>query len=300
VKRSCPLLIVVLVFLAPAELAAELPAEPPRPPSPLPPLHTLAPAGLDSLLAGLPARCPEFADRLRALAFARVGAPYALGTLGEESAADSDPVFRVDEADCTVLVLTTAALAHARSSAEARLWMGPLNYRRQGDTFPVRYENRLHFTEDRITASPLFADLTLAVGAPADRKTVHLVLNRSAAGQELLPLGWERAMTLDYIPAERLAAALPRVPAVAGIAFAREANIGRGFFVAHEGFLLDQRLLLHASKEVGRVATVDVLDYLFRPADPDPAKQGRARFDGVLIYGFVEGAPDLLLDGHAR
>lgn len=259
----------------------------------------LAPAALDSLLGGLPARYPGFADRLRALALARVGAPYALGTLGEENAKDPDPVFRVDEADCTVLVLTTAALAHARSGAEARAWMGPLNYRRRGDAFPISYENRLHFTEDRITASPLFSDLTAAVAAPAERRTVAVVLNRNAAGQELLPLGWERALTLDYVPAERLAAVLPRVPAVAGIAFVRESNIERGFFVAHEGFLLDRRLLLHASKDVGRVATVDVLDYLLRPADPDPAKRDRPRFDGVLIYGFVEGTPDLVAGGGA-
>jgi hypothetical protein len=288
--RFPTLLVLALLLLMPAEIPAD---------TPLPPLHTLEPAALDSLLAGLAARCPTFADRLRALALARVGAPYALGTLGEEKAPDPDPLFRVDEADCTVLVLTTAALAHARNTAEARAWMGPLNYRRRGDAFPVRYENRVHFTEDRITATPLFSDLTPAVATPAERKTVHLVLNRSAAGQELLPLGWERAMSLEYVPAARLGAVLSRVPAVAGIAFVREANVKRGLFVAHEGFLLDRRTLLHASQDVGRVATVDVLDYLLRPADPDPAKRGRPRFDGVLIYGFIEGAPDLVAGGAA-
>ena len=288
-KRARCVLFLVLMLM-PAELRAE---------SPLPPLHTLAPAALDSLLGGLAARDPEFADRLRALALARVGAPYALGTLGEENAEDPDPVFRVDEADCTVLVLTTAALAHARSAVEARAWMGPLNYRRQGDAFPARYDTRLHFTEDRITASPLFRDLTPVVAAPAERKTVRVVLNRDATGKELLPLGWERALDVEYIPAAALAAVLPRVPAVAGIAFVRESNVKRGFFVAHEGFLLDGRTLLHASQEVGRVATVDVLAYLSRSADPDPAKRGLPRFDGVLVYAFVEGTPDLVAGGTA-
>jgi hypothetical protein len=260
----------------------------------LPPLQTLAPAALDSLLDGLVASHPRFEDRLRALALARVGAPYALGTLGEEDAEDPDPVFRVDEADCTVLVLTTAALAHARSRDEARAWMGPLNYRRRGDAFPIEYRNRLHFTEDRVTASPLFADLTPAVATAAERKTVSMTLNRDASGRELLPLAWERAITLDYVPAARLAGVLERVPPVCGLAFVREENIDRGFFVAHEGLLLDRRNLLHASKENGKVAVVDVLDYILRPADPDPEKRGRPRFDGVLVYALVEGTPDLL------
>lgn len=281
----------LVLLLMPAEVLAD---------SALPPLHMLSPAALDSLLGGLPARFPQFEDRLCALARARMGAPYALGTLGEENAEDPDPVFRVDEADCTVLVLTTAALAHARNRAEALVWMGPLNYRRRGDVFPIEYRNRLHFTEDRVTASPLFADLTAAVALPAERKTVSVTLNRNATGEELLPLGWERAITLDYVPAAKLAPVLPRVPAVCGIAFVREATIPRGFFVAHEGFLLDRHVLLHASKENGKVATVDVLEYLLRTADLDPEKRGRPRFDGAILYGFVEGAPDLVSAGSGR
>ncbi len=256
--------------------------------SSLPPLHTLSPVELDSVLGRLRAAEPSFAARLRALALARLGAPYRLGTLGEESAADPDPVFRVDEADCTVLVLTTVAMAHARDAAAARHWMGPANYRQQGDTFPVEYENRLHFTADRLTGSPLFVDLTCQVAAPGERKSVHVILNRKADGEELLPLGWERELTLDYVPAAHLRAVLQRVPATCGIAFVREANVAKGLLVSHEGFLLDGRCLLHASSENGKVALVDILDYFFRPGDPDPALAGRARFDGVLIYDCVE------------
>ncbi len=257
----------------------------------LPPLHTLSPTELDSLLAGLGRRYPGFEERLRALAIARLGAPYALGTLGEENADDPDPVFRVDEADCTVLILTTVAMAHARSSDEARRWMGPANYRLRGDSYPVEYRNRLHFTADRLTSSPLFADMTKDVATAEERTSVRVVLNRTSAGGELLPLGWERALDLDYIPAAKLGAVLKRVPALCGIAFVREATVARGLLVAHEGFLLDGRCLLHASSEAGQVASVDVLDYLLRRDDPDPAQAGRPRFDGALIYAFVEGRP---------
>ena len=257
----------------------------------LPPLQTLDRAALDRLLAGLADRLPRYEDRLRALALARIGAPYALGTLGEANADDPDPVFRVDEADCTVLVLTTVAMAHARSAAEAERWMGPANYRRQGDAFPVAYRNRLHFTADRLHASPLFADITSEVAGAEERKRVHVVLNRQAGGKALLALGgWERALDLDYVPAALLAGVLPRVPGIAGIAFVRETNIARGFLVSHEGFLLDGRCLLHASAEAKRVAAVDVIDYLFRRGDPDPARAGKPRFDGALIYAFREGS----------
>jgi 2',3'-cyclic-nucleotide 2'-phosphodiesterase (5'-nucleotidase family) len=260
------------------------------PPALLPPLHTLDPAALDRLLADLPDRLPRFDDRLRALALARLGAPYALGTLGEANSDDPDPVFRADEADCTVLVLTTVALAHARSTEEAERWMGPANYRRQGDSYPVSYKNRLHFTSDRIKSSPLFADITAEVAEPGERKTAHVVLNRQESGKELLPLDWERELDQTYVPAKELRSVLDNAPALCGVAFVRLSSIPRGFLVAHEGFLLDGRCLLHASSEAGRVALVDFLDYVLKPRDSDGTSKGRPRFDGVIFYALREGA----------
>jgi hypothetical protein len=202
----------------------------------------------------------------------------------------------VDEADCTVLVLTTAALAHARSAAEAERWMGPANYRRQGDGFPATYANRLHFTADRLHASPLFADVTTAVARPGELDTVRVVLNRQAAGRALLALdGWERPLDLAYVPAAALPAVLERAPDLCGIAFVRRSNVARGFLVAHEGFLLDRRCLLHASADAKQVVAVGVLDYLLRTGDPDPSRAGEPRFDGALLYRFRDGGTDSAL-----
>ncbi len=251
----------------------------------LPPLANLEPPELDRLLAALADSVADFGARLRALTVARIGTPYALGTLGEESAGDPDPLFRVDEADCTVLVLTTTAMAHAQSVAEARRAMGPANYRPLAQTYPVTYANRWHFTSDRLHGSPAFRDQTRRWAGDAPLRRVRLTLNRTSSGAELLPINWQRSLELDYLPAALVAGVVSRWPALVGVAFVREAWRERGLLVAHEGILLDGHCLIHASSVAGQVVAVDFLDYLLGGDEPP-------RFDGVLIYSFeeVEGA----------
>jgi len=262
---------------SPAELRHGLPE--------LPPLHQLSPAALDSVLANLATTVPRFKDRMRALALARLGAPYVLGCLGERSAEDSAPVFRVDQVDCTVLVLTTAAMAQSKGLADAEQWMGPANYRRSASgECTVSYANRLHFTEDRLDASLFFANVTRALAAPSEMREVDLVLNRQASGKPLLPIGWERPMKVAYVPADQLPAVLARAPDLLGLAFVRESYRAKGLLVAHEGLLLDRKCLLHASTESKAAVLVDFADYFFRPHDPDPARAGQPRFDGAILY----------------
>jgi len=271
---------------------------------PLPPLRELKPAALDSLLLALHTSAPQFSARVRALALARLETPYVLGSLGEGSPEDQDPVFRVDQVDCTVLVLTTVAMAAATSTSECERWMGPANYRRQGDAYPVRYANRLHFTEDRLRSSPLFADLTRDLARSAELREVALTLNRKKNGEPLLPIDWQQAATLAYVPAAELAQVIARAPDLCGLAFVKESYRDKGLLVAHEGFLLDRHCLLHASSEAGRAVVVDVLDYLFRADDPDPARAGAPRFDGAIIYAVRDGAdawkPAAELEGESR
>jgi hypothetical protein len=94
---------------------------------------------------------------------------------------------------------------------------------------------------------------------------------------------------MEYIPTTNLEPVLERLPPVAGIAFVREAWSRRGLLVAHEGFLLDQRCLVHASSEAQRVVAVDVMDYLWRRTDPDSTRRGTARFDGAMLYAILDG-----------
>ena len=49
-----------------------------------------------------------------------------------------------------------------------------------------------------------------------------------------------------------------------------------GIVIAHEGYLIDQTNLIHASSEFGKTVNVNFLDYLFKDGEP--------RFDGVMFY----------------
>jgi len=244
------------------------------------PICRMSDAELDELLGDLARHVPLLEDRLRILAEGRLGTPYRRDCLGEGEGVDPDPVFRVDSTDCTVFILTQAAMAHARTVDEARRNMRPANYRRLGAERPVTYAARLHFTMDRLDASPYFGNITDAVAGDVELRRVTLVLNRRADGTTLLPISWDREVTVSYIPAEELNdAVLGRLPAVAGVALVRESQFDLGVIAAHEGMLLDGRDLVHASSDAGRVIKVPFLEYLF----PEP---GHPIFDGVVFYRF--------------
>jgi len=233
-------------------------------------------------LAGWNAEHSEIPARVRAILLARLGTPYVLGSLGEGPGAtpDSEPVFRLDEVDCTVLVLTTAALAHARSLSEAERNMAHANYREVAGARPITYETRLHFTEDRLDASPYFRNITAQVVPESLLASREITLNRKASGEKLLPIDWTRPMTLRYLPAARASAALlATLPPVTGVAFVKESFFKNGLAVAHEGVILDGTDLVHASSDAKQVVRVPFLDYLRRG-------DGSFRFDGLLFYEF--------------
>ncbi len=227
-----------------------------------------------------------FDTRLRYWLMARLGTPYGVGHLGEEQFPDEDPVFALDKADCTTLILTSTALAQSTSYPQARDRMEALNYRCDGLWCPVTYENRLHFTSDRINGgSASFKDITTAVKAPQEAfATVKLVLNRKADGVPLLNLHWERPMTLTYLQAGYVTAdLLKQLPPTVGVAFVKKAYFTNGLVVAHEAMLLDGKTMIHASSTHKKVVKEDFLAYL-RPRTKD------ARFDGVLFYKILPGS----------
>jgi hypothetical protein len=243
-----------------------------------PPLYRVQdPARIDSFLRQLHVRFPDFNQALSAVARARVGTPYVLGCLGEEKGKDKGPLFRLDVADCTVFVLTSTALARSSSLREAREWMKKLNYYAvAAGEDPVRYENRIHFTEDRLQTSPYFKDITAAV-APASVRKVELTLNLTASGKRLIDIPWQKRVTLSYVPAAQVdAAILSRLPSPCGVAFVRQKNLAKGLLVGHEGLVLDRHLLVDASSVKKQVEATDFRTYL--QGDPHPY------FDGVIFY----------------
>ena len=51
-----------------------------------------------------------------------------------------------------------------------------------------------------------------------------------------------------------------------------------GLVVAHEGMVIDQKNIIHASSEYGKTVNVDFMKYYFREKGP--------LFDGVLFFSF--------------
>ncbi len=234
-------------------------------------LHELNSAEINSILKKLRKRFPDKDRRLEALSLLRLGTPYELGCLGEESEKDQDPIFRVDLTDCTAFVLTNAALLHADSMERAEQEMRKVNYRSE-----VSFEKRLHFTTDRIDVSPYFDFLTDQMDKNKIKEK-QVILNKiKGDGERLIDIDWEKNTTVKYIPNQYIdEELLSSLPQSTGVAFVDEDRFKLGLDVVHEGLLFDQRYLIHASSDKGEVEKVNFLDYYF---------QGEPKFDGIVLY----------------
>jgi len=237
-------------------------------------LYELSSTEINSILKEIWQRFPEKEERLKALAILRLNTPYQLGCLGEESGRDKDPIFRLDTTDCTTFVLTNVALLHSRNLEDAREMMRYLNYREEDITF----ENRLHFTTDRNIVSSYFCDITEEIAGMDRLITTNIVLNRSN-GDRLIDIDWKKEMTLKYIPNKNITKELFQIlPKSIGIAFIRKRDSEIGLDVAHEGFLFDNQLFLHASLIDKKVVAINFWDYYFAKENYAP------RFDGVIFF----------------
>ncbi len=249
--------------------------------------HRLNPSGQEQVLSELNGLFFQKSERLKALSFLRLGTPYQFGCLGEgENQKDSDPVFRLDVTDCTAFVLTNVALLNAYNLEQAKENMKIVNYRPQIGSqtgqkeYQLSFENRLHFTTDRNSTSPLFEDITSTVAFSEELRNKEVVLNRvKEDGTRIIDIEWQKQVELTYIPNNNISQeTLNRLPETAGIAFIKEDYFQLGLDVAHEGFLFNQSLLVHASSEQNKVVAVDFLDYYFGRQNEPP------RFDGIIVF----------------
>lgn len=239
-------------------------------------LYELTPTEIDLILKELWERFPNKEDRLKALAILRLGTPYQLGCLGEESGIDKDPIFRLDVTDCTVFVLTNVALLHSQTLEEAKEMMEFLNYRPNSK---ITFENRLHFTTDRNITSPYFQDITEQVAGLSRTKEKEVVLNKiKADGKRLIDIDWKKEMVVKHIPNKYITKdLLSKLPQAVGIAFIREGDEEIGLDVRHEGFLFAGELLFHAPSVGKKVVAKDFFEYYFGE-DQNP------RFDGIILF----------------
>jgi len=236
-------------------------------------------------LKELQQRFPNKDERLKALSILRLDTPYQLGCLGEEAGRDKDPIFRLDVTDCTVFVLTNAALLHSQTFKEAKEMMKFLNYRPEKNLetekieYKITFENRLHFTADRNIASLYFQDITKKIAGSDRIKEKTVILNKiKADGNRLIDIDWEKEIVIEYIPNEYITKELfaESLKAI-GIAFIKEGDEEIGLDVRHEGLLFNGNLLFHASSTQGKIVAVDFFDYYFR-------KDSNSRFDGVILF----------------
>ena len=219
---------------------------------------------------------PDRDLRLAAWCRGRLATPYVRDCQGEGQGQDPDPLFTPGRVDCTVLVLQAAASLDAQGPEDLVRRMLLANYRRWNPDATVAYRDRYHYTVDRLLSSPLFRDITREVFPKESLQRVSLVLNRKADGSPTVPLDWSRPVDVAYRPTSDLEPAdLTRLPKGCGIVFVRRANFALGFIAAHEGILIDRRLLFHASSVGGRVVVERFVPYA-------------RRRDGIMVFEFVK------------
>ena len=223
---------------------------------------------------------PDFHDRLRAFALWQVGKPYELFCLGEESGEDKDPIFRLDVSDCTVHILTSLASAQSYSWQEAKNTLIDIHYKPSDDGISIpTYKSRWHFTTDRIQDNPSTKNITSSLINNKELMTVNLTLNKTENGDEFLNLDWQKPTTIQFIPNKLIDKdLLYKLPSITGVAFVKKSYFKLGLVVAHEGMIIDNKNIIHASSEFGKTVMMDFMEYYFLDDGP--------RFDGILIFSF--------------
>ena len=223
---------------------------------------------------------PDFHDRLKAFALWQVGKPYELFCLGEESGEDKDPIFRLDVSDCTVHILTSLASVQSSSWQEARNTLIDIHYKRNDDQTSIpTYKSRWHFTTDRIQDNPSTKNITSSLVSNQELVTINLTLNKKEDGDEFLKLGWQKPTTIQFIPNKFVGEdLLDKLPQIAGVAFVKKTYFKMGLVVAHEGMIIDNKNIVHASSQFGKKVKMDFMEYYFLDGVP--------MFVGVLFFSF--------------
>ena len=241
----------------------------------LPKPWTLSKDQITKILPKFHSHYPDFHDRLKAFAQWQVGKPYEIFKLGEEVAPDPDPIIRLDVSDCTAHILTSLAFSQSTSWDEAKESMITIHYKDGNPT----YKTRWHYTTDRIQENSSTVNITNELVGHEQLESVEIILNRKEDGKEFLDLGWEKSTSIQYIPSNNITQEiLQKLPHVAGVAFVKKTYFKMGLVVAHEGMIIDQKNIIHASSEYEKTVNIDFMDYYFRENGP--------LFDGVLFYSF--------------
>lgn len=208
-----------------------------------------------------------------------VGAPYLLSPLGEGTAPDPDPKFRVDAFDCTTFVETAIAVAYTDRFADAARLLDGIRY----DGAPA-FEHRRHFIVAQwvpgLRDKGVLQDVTRLVGGEA---TVDRTFDFSAArwkrrriaktlklDEDRLPFG-EHAIPI--VPIAAMAGRAHRIPPGTIVNVVRIDVPWSPVLVTHQGLVLTPRgenirIVRHASPVSKRVIDETLEHMLKRYSKP--------------------------------
>ena len=106
-----------------------------------------------------------------------------------------------------------------------------------------------------------------------------ITLNEKNDGEEFLDLGWKRKTTAYFIPSDKISMkVMSNLPEVVGVAFVKRSYFKMGLIVAHEGIIVDQKDIIHASQEFEKTVQMNFMEYYFENESP--------RFDGIMLFSF--------------
>ena len=244
----------------------------------LPKPWTIDESTYDEILPNFIKYFPDFDDRLKAINIWRIGTPYGIFKSGEEKEPDLDPILRIDTTDCTIHVLTSIAMNSSRSWGETKNKMIDIHYKpNEQNIKQPEYKNRWHYTSDRILNNPYTVNITNELASRNELEEIELTLNEKSDGSEFLKLNWNLNGRFKFIRSEFVDdQLLEKLPAVCGVAFVKKSYIKNGILIAHEGFVIDQKTLIHASSASKKTIQEDLLDYLNGKKE--------SKFDGVMFY----------------
>ena len=87
---------------------------------------------------------------------------------------------------------------------------------------------------------------------------------------------------IQFLPTEKATKdLLRRLPSICGVAFVKRSYFKMGIVIAHEGYIIDRKNLIHASSVEKKTVNVDFLSYLENNGEP--------RFDGIIVYEIRQG-----------
>ena len=166
----------------------------------------------------------------------------------------------------------------SRSWGETKNKMIDIHYKpNEQNIKQAEYKNRWHYTSDRILNNPYTVNITNELALKNELEEIELTLNEKSDGSEFLKLDWNMNGRFKFIRSEFVDdKLLEKLPPVCGVAFVKKAYVKNGILIAHEGFVIDQKTLIHASSASKKTIQEDLLNYL--------SGKKESKFDGVMFY----------------